>query len=938
VRRRRFAFALAPLSLATPSAATAAVASFAALAACSSSSPSSTAVDAGDPYDLLTPPKSCAYACPSDACAEATAAYACPALGKWNEIPHDDPCGTWDAKYPTPTTTKCTVSAPSGDAAKYAGVDPDDPATHILPDGRRVKSAGVEWRFDEKELFPSGPIAVLPVPQTTLAIVVDAADGTHSVRSVDLAKLGSASPVVSLIPFAAPLTLTAGVVFIAPDLVLVATVNGAVQAFKLDTTSGVLTKDDTRSIALPASIDDQKKPAPYYVAGLAASPDQTRLVVTSQFDTRALVFDLTPGTGYGKALGKVDIGDGGGFRAAFDPNDPSGRFAYASRWGGRAVIEIDLGDPTAPKLSRTFKVEKNPEGIAFLDARWMIVANDFGDSFSLVDRTSGAVTIVPVDASSPLHGTDPSALAYDKTNKRLYATLAGVNALGAWDVDLAASSPKLSPAGRLPTSWWPTDVSVLPSGALVVTTMRGHSSGALDQRFPPNDGDSSSNLSGTIARIDLPAAADLVDGDKRVRAYNDVGHLGGAPVVTCPNGENDFAVPGTNTEGPSKQIEHVVFLLRENKTFDGIFGDLPGVNGDPSLTMKKSPDDMDRLWKNLRTIARTFAVSDNYYTDAEISNQGHTWTTYGRSSDFTERTWHLNGYARSVWSSPAQPQGISDIGTPEEGSLFDWLENSGVKIDILGEGEGTPRKPLLDGHTALDARYPGGPIQSIGYPDVEKSCYLAGRARLLCNFSSFAYATLPNDHTLSAQKDRGSPETMIAVNDEATGMVIDAISHSPMWARTLIVITEDDPANGGDHVEHHRVPIAFVSPWVKRGYVSKTHIDVSALHKLFAHIFGIPYENAIVAGAGLPLDLFSSTPDYTPYTYAPREWPLTCGKEATLAETKLTASWSFDEEDRQPGLDAQLWRLLRGEPLEKLTPKMERQIAERARLRDRTRD
>jgi hypothetical protein len=163
-------------------------------------------------------------------------------------------------------------------------------------------------------------------------------------------------------------------------------------------------------------------------------------------------------------------------------------------------------------------------------------------------------------------------------------------------------------------------------------------------------------------------------------------------------------------------------------------------------------------------------------------------------------------------------------------------------------------------------------------------------------------------------------------------MLLDAISHSPLWKSSLVVVTEDDPADGGDHVENHRTPVLFVSPWVKHGYVSKTHIDVSSLHKIFAHVFGIPYPNDLVARAALPLDLFSSTPDYTPFTYQPRQWPLSCGHQPTLAERQLRASWGdMDDVDEQPGLDAQVRRYMRGEPATTVTPAMEAQIAQSTR-------
>jgi hypothetical protein len=377
-------------------------------------------------------------------------------------------------------------------------------------------------------------------------------------------------------------------------------------------------------------------------------------------------------------------------------------------------------------------------------------------------------------------------------------------------------------------------------------------------------------------------------------------------------------VPATNTEGPSPVIDHIVFIVRENKSFDAVFGDLPTVEGAPEYAMKAESADMDRVWRNLRDIGRAFTNGDNFYNVAVQSSQGHAWTTYGRTSDICERTW-------GVASRQVGLCGVGDVGMPEEGSLFDWLGRSDVPYDILGEIVGSPSETPAD-RDPIDVHYPGGPFQNIGYNDLEKACYTAGRLRVACDLGRFVYMTLPNDHTLGASPENPTPETMCSVNDEATGMVLDALSHSPLWASSLVVITEDDPQQGGDHVDYHRTPLVLASPWIKRGYVSKTHIDAASLHKLFAHVLGLPYPNAIVKNAGLPLDMFTSTPDFAPYTVTPRSWPLACGHDATRSERMLTGSWDFRRVDEQPGLGDQVMRWMRGRQLTEIPPDLQRRI------------
>ena len=873
---------------------------------------------------FITAPVSCAYTCPVADCPETTAPYACPSLPDWTKLPHADACGGWDGKYPAAQRGQCTVSAPTADAAKYAGADG---TAVILPDGRRIRPAGAEWVFNETDYIGGATSAVLHVPGTSLVLAVDTGHGDHAVRAIDTTKLGTGDPVVGRVKFPQPATLNSGITFIAPDLVYVATANGAVQALKLDTTSGQLTKDDARTITLDPTRDANGNPAKWYVSGVAASPDGTHLAVSSVLQNTLFVYDVGAGSPtFGKKLGQVELPASDAYGVWFDPKD--GAHAYASLWASKMVVEVDLSAPAAPKVARKFTTDKDPQQIVFLDARWMAVANDLGDTLSLIDRASGAVRSIPIEPGG-LYGVEPSSLAWDAGHSRLYATLAGINAVASYDVDLTKDPPGVTPAGRLGTGWWPSGVTTLDDGTLIVSTLRGHGSGPRPIHFAIDDNDTADRMRGSVQKVAVDVALAAADAQK-VDQNNDVGALPGHAEITCPPGANDFPVAATNNEGPSKAIDHVFFIVRENKGFDGIFGDFPGAEGHADLVFKTGPGEMDAIWQNLRGLAHGFAMSDNYYTDAVYSTQGHNWTTYGRATDFDERTWAVSGDGHG--GRPVPGGGVTEVGMPVEGSLFDWLYTNGVQYDLLGEIVGSPKKTDPT-HPSIDIKYPGGPFQNIFYNDLQKACYTAGRVRVLCNTASFVYMTISNDHSRGVHPDAPTPETYCAVNDEATGMIIDAISHSPIWKSSLILITEDDPSQGGEHIDSHRAPFVVVSPWVKRGYVSKTHIDVASAHKLFAHVFGKPYPNRTVQNAGLPLDLFTSTPDYTPYTYKPRSVPLLCGGGAALGEKSLTESWDLTEADEQPGLDAQVTRWMRGIQFEKLPPNLRARVEERAERR-----
>src|SRR6185503_9458982 len=317
-----------------------------ALAGCSSDSiaPTSSAASSGagggggsgpDPLEFAAVQASCAYECPASTCPELTAPYACQNLLPWNEIPHDPACGAWDGTAIPPKAGKCTASAPSGEAIKFTGPDPADPKVTIMPDGRRLTPAGADFEFPDPRSMTSN---VITVPGTSLVLTVDTGYGDHLVRAVDTAKIGQGDPTLSQIAFVDPEALNEGIAFSPPDRVFVATAQGKVQAISLDQATGVLLRDDARSIALPPSVQGANGSTDFYVSGVAVSADNTRLFVSGVEDKRLLVVDVTAGgPGYGAVLGQVELGAAETFGVYADPSDPATHFVYVSMWADRAV-------------------------------------------------------------------------------------------------------------------------------------------------------------------------------------------------------------------------------------------------------------------------------------------------------------------------------------------------------------------------------------------------------------------------------------------------------------------------------------------------------------------------------------------------------------------------------------------------------------------------
>jgi hypothetical protein len=836
-------------------------------------------------------PKSCAFQC-GTTCEEPAKPYECPTTKDWKDVPHADACAAWDGTYPTPVKGQCTSSDATGEAAQPAG---PIPGGLVLPDGHRILPAGREQVFDEAELVGGFPMSILPIPGSRFALASDGGIKTNALRVIDLDALaGNGKPVSGYVEFAEPTSLFYGLTWLPPNRALASGGgDGVVYAFDVDTTKGTVVRRMDQDITLPKAGGTA-----FYIGAIAATKDGSRLVVGPSQTVDAFQIVSLGAADYGTVLATIDTGTTRSvFDVRLDPFDPAGKTFYASDQTNSQLLELDA---MAGTITRKIALDKNPSQIAFLDAQYLVVTESDHDQLAVVDRVSGMVAShVDVFESKSPHGFSPTALTYDAVNKRLYATLASINAIEAYDVG-ASSPPTITPAGRIPTAWWPTAVMADTDGSLVVLNGKGHGTGTDDTQYTWGSGPITKLMRGSVQHVPAASLSSLSALSATVDKTFKLSEVGGAPAVTCPPGADDFPIPKDTTSGPSKEIKRVVLIIRENKTFDAIFGDMPGVNGDPKLIMGTDTQIQAKVWQNARAIAKTFTNFDNFYTDAEQSIQGHVWTVYGRTTDYMERSW------LSTWGRATRPVGMptSFEATPEERGIFDWLDANGIPNDDMGEAIGS-------GKAGIDGKYPGLLIAT-DLPDVQKTCYIAGRLRVRCDLKPFTYALQPNDHTNGGAAGAAAPEVMIAVNDEASGMLIDAFSRSPYWKDSLVIITEDDPQDGGDHVDVHRSIMLMASPWVKRGYVSHGHYDMASVYKLIAHIYGIPYHNEMIREALLPVDAFTSTPDYTPFTYLPRTVTALCNGQGTKHAKKAEAAhWDFADLDDQPGLSEQIMEMMK---------------------------
>lgn len=275
--------------------------------------------------------------------------------------------------------------------------------------------------------------------------------------------------------------------------------------------------------------------------------------------------------------------------------------------------------------------------------------------------------------------------------------------------------------------------------------------------------------------------------------------------------------------------------------------------------------------------------------------QGHIWMTQGRTTDILERVWlNSTGYGRSYVAPNLT------LIRPDEGSAFDYFKAHDVSFDNFGEIVGSSESG------GPRSGYPGF-IFSLDTQDTERAAYLRRRWQAQCRLSTFTFAILPRDHTYGGSGGRPTPASMIAENDDALGDIVDAVSHSTWWPTTAIFVVEDDPQDGGDHVDNHRSPLLVISPWAKRGAISHVNTHEASIYRTIQLILGIDEPlNDFWQNAAPLYDLFTSTPDYTPYEHVARVWPNENNPSASTSALMWDAV-DFSEPDEQPGLSEWLW-------------------------------
>lgn len=720
-------------------------------------------------------------------------------------------CHTIEKQAPIDTSvpeTVCEAPAPAAEAVVKAGIYD---GLVVLPDGRSLTPAGLQTELGG---FPADVAIATTASGTRVGLVTNAARGSRRIEVIDLATGALLSELDRADAFPG-FTVDGQRVYASGGN------SNLVDVYDLGD-DGILTPVSSIS-------------AGEYPTGLHLSADHTLLYV-------ALFQD--------QAVAEVDLATGAvlqTFPTTFNPYglalSPDGLSAWATGFGDDRVAVIDLTTGDVELLT----VGGNPAGIVIANDGTVYVAVTNEDVVLALDGTShaeiGRVDLREADISGDdgaLPGTSPSSLALAPDGSRLYVTRAGDNAVGVVDTG------SMSVVGNIPVGWYPTGVA-LDGATLLVSNGKGLGSG------PNPDGTSASDsMMGTVNIIP-------VEEDSLAVWTQQVADNIARPNAIYDFGDCDGTFPIPRNLGDATPIQHVILMVRENKTYDSLLGDLdlPGADRDPSLSQ------WPQLYTpNLHALATQFTNHDNFYDNSESSVQGHLWLTSSFVNEYMERAWIEDYHGVSTFADDS----VTSAGRPVFGTIFTHLIHHGVDLRNYGEIVGS--LDAVDGIPVMsktDLEYPGG-FFNTDVTDEEKATYAADQLFTRGDFPPFVFISLPNDHGGGPYGDAA----MVADNDYATGIFIDALSKSPYWENTVLFIVEDDPQSAVDHVDGHRSILVIVSPWAKHGYTSHVMASYPSIFRTVEQILGVPPMNRYDALATPLYDAFTSVPDPSTFTALPR--------------------------------------------------------------------
>ncbi|WP_077920926.1 beta-propeller fold lactonase family protein [Spirosoma sp. 209] len=577
---------------------------------------------------------------------------------------------------------------------------------------------------------------------------------------------------------------------------------------------------------------------------------------------------------------------------------------YITAWGADKVL---IYDPSQQKLTGEIAVGSRPNDLTFSrDGKYLFVANANDNAVSVIDLKTRRVLETVTTALYPdaPAGSTPNGLALTPDGKTLLVANADNNCLAVFDVSKPGRSRSL---GFIPTGWYPTAVKVVGKKVLVANG-KGFSSKANPNGPNPYKRRESGTeyiaglFKGTLSIFTLPAAKEMATLSKQV--YQNTPYTKEKEKLAA--GEANSPIPKRVGE-KSAQIKYVFYIIKENRTYDQLFGDMPEGNGDTSLCIFP-----EKVTPNHHALAREFVLLDNFYVDAEVSADGHNWSTAAYANDYVEKTWPTSYGGRG---GTYDYEGSRPIAYPKKGFIWDYCQRAGLRYRSYGEFEAYSKRK----GSALDGRFvPNYPDYDLKIKDIERvEIWKRDLDSLIARDAvpHFSSIRLGNDHTSGARIGAPTPAAHVADNDLALGRLVEHLSKSPIWKESAVFVLEDDAQNGADHVDAHRSPALVISPYTKRNHVEHSMYSTSGMLRTMELILGLPPMSQYDAAATPMFACFTNTPNLTPYQHKPANIDLeaknTAMTEPARQSEKIDLRYADKIDDRL--FNEIIWKAVRGE-------------------------
>jgi len=665
-----------------------------------------------------------------------------------------------------------------------------------------------------------------------------------------------------------------------------------------------------------------------FIGDVALSPDGRLLYAADLFHDRILV--INPQSG--RVIERFATGRRP-YRILFHPD---GKSYFVTSWtngilyqheteNGRPINSVRLGSHTTDMVWRDKKTSVE-EGEEFpFKARIFVTASNTNRVYSvgITDskemRQLEAINVA-MTPRQPL-GMTPSALAMNADQSVLYVVCSDANAVAVADVSEARSRV----LGFLPVGWYPTAARSLADGRLVVFNGRGGGSHPNPQGpvptlrpAPLHAGTPAIQYVGRLQR----GSASVIDrfDDRQLLLYTET-VMSNSPYRDRLLDEVEIPAGNPVPRRPEdvSPIQHVIYIVKENRTYDQVLGDLGKGNGDASLCLFS-----EKVSPNHHKLAREFVLFDNFYVSADVSADGHGWSTAAIAPDYVQKMWP-NSYAGRRRHYDYEGQEATAL--PPAGYLWTQVLAKGLAMRNYGYFATNRSEALGDGTQIEAVRDPAlAPVTNmkyrafdLAYPDVERAkVFLRDLAEFERNgaMPRFLVLRLGNDHTSGTAAGRIAPLSAVADNDYALGMIVEACSRSRFWDKMAIFVLEDDAQNGPDHVDSHRSPAYVLSPYTRTGKIDSSLYNTTSMLRTMELILGLRPMTHFDAGSTPMWAAFSSSPDNRPYEAEKPRISMEDRNPQESATAARSAAMDFTEADRidDDELNDILWRALRSTP------------------------